>query len=85
MTSGPSEPVALASVGGLRRFVLRRRRRHRGWTQAQLAHRVGRSQQWVSKLESGRIEPSIGDALLVLQALGATVTVRADEEPSRDG
>lgn len=78
-----SESVALASLGGFRRFVIRERR-HRGSTQAQLAQRVGRSQQWVSKLESGGLEPTIGDVLSVLQALGVTVTLRAIGETRRD-
>lgn len=80
-----SEGVVLAALGGLRRFTLRQRRLRRGWTQAQLAHHINRSQQWVSKFESGRIEPSVGDVLAVLRALGATVTVRDNEEATRDG
>lgn len=76
----------LATLGGFRRFVLYLRDR-RGWTQAQLAEAVGRSQQWVSKLENGRIEASVGDTMAVLRALGASVAVRTEEphEPHRGG
>lgn len=74
----------LATPGGLRRFVLYLRRR-RGWNQAQLAEAVGRSQQWVSKMESGRTEASVGDVVAALLALGASVAVRPADTPQRDG
>lgn len=78
-----SETVVLAVLGGLRRFVLSERRLTKGWTQAQLAQRIGRSQQWVSKLESRRVQPSLGDVLSVLHALDATVAVRPKEAAVR--
>ncbi|MCY3891111.1 MAG: helix-turn-helix transcriptional regulator [bacterium] len=78
-----SEVVALDSPGVLCRCVIYLRGR-RGWTQAQLAEAVGRSQQWVSRFESGRCEGSVGDAIAVLSALGADIAVRAVEAP-QDG
>lgn len=74
----------LATTGGLRRFVLYLRRR-RGWNQAQLAEAVGRSQQWVSKFESGRTEASVGDVVAALTVLDASIAVRPVDAPQRDG
>ena len=51
-------------------------RRRRGWNQARLASAVGRSQQWVSKFESGRSDVCVGDVVAALSALGATIVVR---------
>lgn len=73
----------LATPGALRRFVLYLRRRRR-WNQAQLATAVGRSQQWVSKFESGRTEASMGDVLTALTALGANIAVRPVDASQRD-
>lgn len=67
--------MVLATSGGLRRFV-RYMRRRRGWNQARLAGAVGRSQQWVSKFESGRSDVSVGDVVAALSALGASIVVR---------
>ena len=73
----------LATPGGLRRCV-RYLRRRRGWNQAQLAQAVGRSQQWVSKFESGHCEASVGDVVAALSALGADIAVRTVDTPQRD-
>ncbi|WP_419853895.1 helix-turn-helix domain-containing protein [Candidatus Poriferisodalis sp.] len=72
------EVVVLSTPGSVRRCV-RYLRRHRGWNQAQLAEAVGRSQQWVSKFESGRCEASLGDVMAALSALGAGIAVRPAE------
>ena len=77
--------MVLATPGGLRRFV-RYTRRSRGWNQARLAGAVGRSQQWVSKFESGRSDVCVGDVLGALSALGVTIVVRAvGMPPGEDG
>ena len=65
----------LATPGRLRRSI-RSLRRRRGWQQANLAAAVGRSQQWVSAIESGRSDPSLGDVMATLRALGVSVAVR---------
>ena len=75
--------MILATSGGLRRFV-RYTRRGRGWNQARLASAVGRSQQWVSKFESGRSDVCVGDVVKALSALGATIVVRAVGTPPGD-
>ena len=75
--------VVLATLGGLRRFVIYLRRL-RGWNQTQLAETVGRSQQWVSKFENGHCEPSAGDVVEALTALGASIAVRPVDAPQRN-
>ena len=76
------EVVVLATPGSLRRCVLYLRHR-RGWNQARLAEAVGRSQQWVSRLENGRSDVSMGDAVAALSALGASIALRAVDAPHR--
>lgn len=65
----------LATPGSVRHCVQALRQR-RGWNQTQLATAVGRSQQWVSAFEGGRKDPSLGDVVAALRALGASVVVR---------
>lgn len=79
-----SEVVVIASPGALCRCAIYLRGR-RGWTQAQLADAVGRSQQWVSRFEAGRCEVSAGDAIAALSALGAGIIVRKAAEPRARG
>ncbi len=76
------ETVVLATPGAVRRCVgwLRGRR---GWNQKQLAAATGRSQQWVSKLESGRIDVSLGDVLSALHTLEATIIVRDSDASAK--
>ncbi|MXZ52384.1 MAG: helix-turn-helix domain-containing protein [Acidimicrobiaceae bacterium] len=76
------EVVILATLGQLRRCI-RSLRRRRGWQQATLGAAIGRSQQWVSGVESGRADPSLGDVIAVLSALGATIAVRSIESDCR--
>ena len=78
------EAVVLATPGGIRRCILWLRSR-RGWNQAKLGATVGRSQQWVSSLESRYTDVSLGDVVTALRALGATVVVResAATQPPR--
>lgn len=44
-------------------------RRARDLTQRQLGETIGRSQQWVWKVEGGLLSPSIDDALALAEAL----------------
>ena len=48
----------LVRIGGL----IRDARKHRGWTQSQLAHELGTSQSAVNRIEKGRPEPHPRDA-----------------------
>ena len=74
--------MVLATLGQLRRCI-RSLRHRRGWQQADLGAAVGRSQQWVSGVESGRADPSLGDVMTALSALGTTVAVRPIESGAR--
>ena len=70
-----AEVIVLSTPGRLSRCV-RSLRRRRGWQQADLAAAVGRSQQWVSAVESGRSDPSLGDVITALSELGASIAVQ---------
>jgi len=51
----------------------------RGWTQARLASEAGVSRQWVVAVEGGcQRGAEIGKILLLLDALDASLLVRAD-------
>lgn len=43
-------------------------RRNRGWTQADLADRIGKSRPYVTQVETGRITPSLAvlDAIIMV-------------------
>ncbi len=60
---------------------LRRRQR---LSQAHVADAVGRSQQWLSRLENGLAEPSLEDLIAVLAVLGAHISLRPSEPPPGD-
>ncbi len=55
--------------------LARRRRLALGLTQTQLAEAIGRSQTWISELESGRTVPLLDSALLVAGALELEIDV----------
>lgn len=44
-----------------------------GWTQAELAQRVGVSRQTINSIETGRFEPSLTLALKISRLFGAAV------------
>lgn len=50
--------------------TVRDARLRRGWTQAQLADRIGASRQWVIALEHGKPTAELGTALRAVAALG---------------
>jgi molybdate-binding protein/DNA-binding XRE family transcriptional regulator len=66
--------LALNRVGELRRT--------RGWSQAELARRVGVSRAGIGAIESGAVVPSVATALRLAAALGSTVE-ELFGEPSR--
>ena len=78
---GPQSVRELEAWG--RRFELAgeiaRRRKALGWTQSQLARRVGLKQSEVSRLESGDVNPTWATVQAVLAALGARIAI-ADRE-----
>lgn len=49
-------------------------REARGWTQAQLAHAIGTTQQTVQRWESGETEPKVSQVEAVSHALGITMS-----------
>lgn len=48
-------------------------RAQKGWTQQELAERVGVSRQTIISLERGRYNPSIGLAFRLARQFGATI------------
>lgn len=46
-----------------------------GWTQAELADRIGVSRQWVISLERGKASAEVGAALRAIAALGMVATL----------
>jgi len=47
----------------------------KGWTQAELAVRIGTSRQWVISLERGKASAELGTALRAVAALGMVATL----------
>ena len=58
--------------------AVRRARRDRGLSQAQLAARAGVGRPWLSELETGKRTVELGRVLAVLAALELTVTLTAE-------
>lgn len=56
----------------------------RGWTQKELAERVGTKQPSIARLESGGYSPSLAFLRRVVEALGGklTITIEPAEEPA---
>ena len=52
---------------------LRELRERRGWSQAELAERIGVSRQSANAIEMGRSEPGLGLALRIGRAFGLPV------------
>ena len=62
-----------------------RLRLKRGWTQKELAERVGTKQSGISRLENASIKPSLAFVQKVAAALGAKVEIHlvaSDSEPT---
>lgn len=52
---------------------LRERRNERGWTQADLAERLGVSRQTVNAIETGKYDPSLPLAFKLAATLGCRI------------
>lgn len=63
--------------------MLRARRLEAGLTQAQVGERLDVSQSYVNRMETGKINMTIGQLGRVCEGLGATLRVRLDV-PERD-
>ena len=53
--------------------AIRDRRRRRGWSQRELAEKVGVSRQWVNEAEKGKTRTEVGLVLRALDALDVTL------------
>jgi putative molybdopterin biosynthesis protein len=60
-------------MGSLQQPSIRERRLLQGWSQAELAGRVGVSRQALNAIEGGRAQPSVGTAIDLARELGCTV------------
>ena len=56
----------------------------RGWSQADLAERVGTKQANISRLESGLANPSVKFLQKLANALGATLTIQVEPDMTLD-
>lgn len=61
--------------------LLRDGRARAGWSQSQLAERVGVSRQWISLVETGKTSVEFDLAVGVLQALGYRLHVESSDVP----
>ena len=59
--------------------AIRDRRRRRGWSQRELAEKVGASRQWVNEVEKGKTRTEIGLVLRTLDALDVTLRLDRDD------
>src|SRR3990172_7316212 len=59
-------------------YQLTRLRLLKGWTQQQLAERVGTSQSAIARLENGNASPTLRFVRRVANALGARVVIRIE-------
>jgi len=57
--------------------VVRDGRARAGWSQSELAQRVGVSRQWVSLVENGKTSVELDLAIAALQALGYGIYVKS--------
>ena len=64
------------------RAAVRDARLQKGWTQAELANRMGVSRQWVISLEQGKASAQLGTALRAVAILGMVADLV--EAPTRD-
>jgi HTH-type transcriptional regulator/antitoxin HipB len=62
--------------------AVRDARLQKGWTQAELAKRMGVSRQWVISLEQGKASAQLGTALRAVAILGMVADLV--EAPTRD-
>jgi HTH-type transcriptional regulator/antitoxin HipB len=65
-------------------LVIRRARRDKGWSQAELADRAGVGRPWLSELERGKPNAQVGRIMAVIRALGMTVEIVPARESPRE-
>lgn len=63
---------------------IRRRRREKGWTQGELARRVGIKPSRISKYENGTYQPSLATVKAIADALGTTTDHLLGRGPQPD-
>lgn len=64
--------------------VIRKARKQQGWSQAELARKLGSTQKWVSQVETRRTDPQMGLVLRALRLLGVDLGVQLRaENPSQ--
>ncbi len=64
--------------------LIRSERENAGWTQAQLAERVGASRLWISEVEPGKSGANLGSVLRTLAVLGVELHPHFAHEGSAD-
>jgi HTH-type transcriptional regulator / antitoxin HipB len=66
--------------------LVRDQRKHRGWSQTQLAEKVGVSRLWLSQLENGKESVEFGLVLKTLRALELALDLsRLEKNPLPGG
>lgn len=65
--------------------VLKGRRKALGWTQAQLADRLGVGREWVIQLEGAKSTAEWGKVLRAIRELGLTLDLQVDQNPLPSG
>ena len=66
--------------------AIRDHRRRRGWSQRELAEKVGASRQWVNEVEKGKTRTEVGLVLRALDALDVALWLdRDDRAHDEDG
>ncbi len=73
MAKRKTEEIAHHPVVGRFATALRELRQRRGLTQAALAERIGTGEQYLSRLEAGKIAPGVDQVARIAEALNATV------------
>lgn len=77
--------MRLKSIGNVGQIV-RDLRKSKRLTQGQLAAKVDTNQEWISNLETGRIQnPSLGTILRAFDVLGIHLIVEIQRDGSSDG
>ena len=59
--------------------AIRDHRRRRGWSQRELAEKVGASRQWVNEVEKGKARTEVGLVLRALDALDVALWLDRDD------
>lgn len=81
MSSGVN--LAVTDAGAWVAWQIRRERELRGWTQGELAERVGRTQTAISYWESGKRTPGLNDLIDLCEAFEVSIDVFVPPERAR--